>query len=118
MPGRRHQWQGGGEYVAVAVEVHRENAEPVVVAALGEAGGTADARDVDHGVEAAELLGQLAEEPVHARFVGDRHPGGPCAATGGDDASCGGLLGLGQLLGAVDRDQRVDGDDESTCAAD
>ena len=116
-PGGRHERQGGAEDVAVAVEVHREHAAPVLVAARGEAGGPGDAGDVDHGVEPAELVGQLVEQLRERPLVGDRHRRRPRGAAGGDDAAGGGLLGRGELLGAVDGDQRVDGDDESACAA-
>ena len=118
-PGRRHQRQGGGEDVAVAVEVHREHAAPVVVAALGEAGRTADTGDVDDGVQAAELVGQLAGTTavLPASSVTDT-PDARAAPPAATMRPAVVSLGRGELLGAVDGDQRVDGDDESACAGD
>ena len=55
-PGRRHEGQGGVEHVAVAVEVHGQDAQPVLLAALGVAHLSGDAGDVHHRVEPLEVL--------------------------------------------------------------
>ena len=112
-PGRRHDRQRGAEDVEVAVEVHREHAEPVLLGAVGEARRPGDAGDVDHGVEAAVLVDQLARTArglavPSVTDTADARAG----AAGGDDAPGGGLLGRGELLGAVEGDERVHRDDE------
>ena len=117
VPGRRHERQRRLEHIEVAAEVDVEQGEPVLLGAAGVVALPGDPRHVDHGVETATLVGQLREEGAQRLAVGDRGRGGPGRAPGGVDAPGGGLLGLGQLLGAVERDEGVDRDDEPTAAA-
>ena len=57
------------------------------------------------------------EQAADRLAVGHRHRRGPGRAAGGHDATGRGLLGLGELLGAVEGHQRVDGDDEPAAPA-
>ena len=109
--------QGGLEHVEVALEVHGEHGQPVLLGALGEVGLPGDAGHVDDGVEAAVLVDQLAEQAADRLAVGHRRRRGPGRAAGGHDAAGGGLLGLGEPLGAVEGHEGVDGDDEPAAAA-
>ncbi len=116
VPGGGHEGQRRLEHVEVAAEVHVEQGQPVLLGAAGVVALPGDPGHVDHGVEAAALGGQLLEEGAQGLAVGDRGGRGPGRAAGGDDAPGRGLLGLGQLLGAVEGHQRVDGDDEPAAA--
>ena len=55
--------------------------------------------------------------PRHRLAVGHRHRRGPGRAAGRHDATGGGLLRLRELLGAVEGDEGVDGDDEPAAPA-
>ena len=68
VPGRGHERQGGAQHVEVAVDVHAEHRAPVVLHAVREAGGTADAGDVHHRVEGSELLDQVGEQACAPRL--------------------------------------------------
>ncbi len=62
MPGCRHEGQGRLEHVEVAAEVHVEQGEPVLLGAAGVVALPGYPSHVDHGVQAAALVGQLCEE--------------------------------------------------------
>ena len=79
--------------------MHVEHRTPVVLDAVGEAGGAADAGDVDDRVEPAELVDQLREERADGVGVGDRDVRRPGLPAGGDDALRGGLLGVAGAAG-------------------
>ena len=117
VPGGGHaQGQRRLEHVEVAAEMHVEQRQPVLLGAAGVVALPGDPGHVDHGVEAAALGGQFLEEGAHGLAVGDRGGRGAGRAAGGDDAPGRGLLGRGELLGAVEGHQRVDGDDEPAAA--
>ena len=115
--GGSHERQCGVEHVEVAPEVHSEHGEPVLLGALGEESRPGDACDVHDGVESAMLVDELSEQAVHSFAVGHRHRRGPGRATCRHDATSGGLLRLGQLLGAVEGHEGVDGYDEPPATA-
>ncbi len=89
-----------------------QQSQPVFLAAVGEAGLPGDPGDVHHGVEAAVLVDQVLEQGTQSLTVGHRHRGGPGRATRRHDATGGGLVRLGEPLGAVEGHEGVDGDDE------
>ena len=97
--------------------MYREHAAPVLVGAGREAGGPRDAGDVDHRVQAAELVGQFGEQAMYRRAVGHRQPRCPGRTAVRHDAPGRGLLCRRQLFGTVDRDERIHGDDENPGAA-
>ena len=117
MSGRCHEWEGRFEHVEVAAEVDVEQGEPVLLGAPGVIALPGDPGHVDDCVQAAALVGQLGEEGAQGLAVGDRSGGGPGRPAGGVDAAGGGLLGIDQLLGAVEGDEWIDGYDEPPLAA-
>ena len=117
VPGRRHEGEGRLDHVEVAAEVDVEQGEPVFLGAAGVIALPGDPGHVDDRVEAATLVRQLGEQGAHGVAIGDGGGRGSGGATGGVDTPGRGLLGLGQLLGAVERDEGVDGHDEPPLAA-
>ena len=118
MPGRGHERQGGVEHVEVALEVHVEHRQPVLLGALGEVGLPGDAGHVDDGVEPAVLVDQLARTGRRTASPSvtdtDEARAEPPAATMRPAVVS---SRLGELLGAVEGDQGVDGDDEPAATA-
>ena len=117
MAGRRHDRQRGAEHVEVPVEVHAEQRLPVVLGAVGEAGRARDACDVDDRVEGPELVDEPREQVADGGRVGDRDVRSSRTTAGVDDPLRRGELLILALRCSVDRDARVDGDDEHPVAA-
>ena len=63
------------------------------------------------------FVDQLPEQVVHRGLVGDRDRRGPGRAARCHDATGRGLLGLPELLGAVEGDEGIHGDDVPAAAA-
>jgi hypothetical protein len=86
VPSRRHEWEGGLEHVEIAVEVHVEESEPVLLGTPGDVALTGDSGHVDHRIEPAVLLRQFPEQGMERGTVGDG--GGRCfgRAAGSDNA--------------------------------
>ena len=72
VPGGGHERQCGVEHVEVALEVHGQHRQPVLLGALSEVGLPGDAGDIDDGVEPAVLVDQLPEQG--ADRLGRRSP--------------------------------------------
>ena len=112
MSGRGHERQRGAQHVEIAVDVHAQHRAPVVLGAVGEAGGPADAGDVHDRVQRPELFDQVGEQLAHRFLVGHRDVRRACLAPGVDDPLCRGGLGTTLAGRAVDRDPGIDGHDE------
>ncbi len=106
------------QHVQVPVEVHAQHRRPGLLVALGVARGAGDAGDVDHRVETTELVGQVREQRVDRRRVGDRRVRRPRRAAGRDDAVGGRLRRRLVVSESVDGHPRVDGDDVGAGAPD
>ena len=117
MAGFGHEGQGRIEDVEVTPEVHVEQRDPIFLGPAGEVTLPGDAGDVHHRMEAAVLVGELLEERGYRFRVGHRGGRGASRTAGSDDASRRGIFRLGQLLGAVEGDERVEGDDVPAAAA-
>ena len=92
VPGLRHDREGGAQDVEVAVEMDTQYGRPVLFGARREVGAPADAGDVHHGVERAELVDQPGEEGLDRLLVGHRSVRGPGRSSGIDDLLCRRLL--------------------------
>ncbi len=69
VPRSAHERQSGAEYVEVALEVHGEHRQPILLAALSEVGLPRDPGDIDYGVEPPLLVGELAEQAADCLAV-------------------------------------------------
>ena len=117
VPGRRHERKRCFQHVEIAVQVHVEESEPVLLGSPGDVALPGDSGHVDHGIEPAMFFGQVTEERVERGTVGDGGGRGLGRAAGGDNAVGRRLTDVGQLRRALERDQRIDGDDEPARAA-
>ena len=118
MPGGRHDRQGGAEDVEVAVEVHGEHAAPVLLGAPW--------RSSSGRVMPATLTTASSRPSSSTRSSNSSRTASP-SVTETDDARADPPAatmrpavvssGVGQLLGAVERHERVHRDDERALAA-
>ena len=104
------------QHVEVPVEMDLEHGAPVVLETGGEAGESDDARDVDDRVKCAELGHELGKQCLDRGLVGDRDTRRAGTSAGVDDSAGGRALRSAALRRSVQRDPRVDGDDEPALA--
>ncbi len=117
MPRLCHDGERGAQDVQVPVEMDTQDRGPVVLRARREVGGPADAGDVHHGVERAELLDQAGEEGSHRLLVGHRRVRCPSRSSRVDDLLCRRFLGVFEATRPVDIDDGIQCDDEGAHAA-
>ena len=116
VPSRRHEGEGGLEHVEIAVQVHIEEREPVLLGTPGDVALPCDPGHVDHGIEPAVLLRQFPEQSVERGAVGDGGGRRFGRAAGSDNAVGRRLTDVGLLCRALECDQRIHGDDEPASA--